>query len=76
MPLGTIVKGRGRATAGGHLTNVYMGGLSKIFLRELGVVEQGVFPPIYVGAQGRLMTGDHSAHSAASLSRMTFGEPT
>ena len=45
------------------LTNVDTCSLSQIFLREMGVVEQGVFPPVYVGAQRLLTTCDHSAVS-------------
>ena len=42
---------------------MYVGSLSQVFFRELGVVEQGVLPPVYVGAQRRVMGRDHSAHT-------------
>ena len=45
------------------LTNVDVGSLSKVLLREFGVVEQGVLPPVYVGAQRLLMPCDHPALS-------------
>lgn len=45
------------------LTNVDVGSVSKGLLRELGVIEQGVLPPVYVGAQRLLVSCDHSAVS-------------
>ena len=41
------------------LANVNVCSLSQVVLRELGVVEQGVVPPVYVGAQCLLAPCDH-----------------
>ena len=45
------------------LANVNVCSLSQVFLRELGVVEQGMFTPVYEGAQRLLVPCDHPAIS-------------